>query len=172
MPAEDIELLVLDIDGVLTDGRIIYADSGELIKAFDVTDGTGIKYWHRLGKVSALISGRDSAAVTKRADELGIERVSQGVKDKLPVFERLLEELGRGAAQTAYVGDDLTDLPVMRAVGFSVAPAQARPEVRAAADYVTRAEGGRGAVREVIELMLKAQGLWEGIMKRYLPDGQ
>ena len=168
MPPDDIELLVLDVDGVLTDGRIIYTDSGELIKAFDVTDGVGLKYWHRVGKLSAIISGRTSAAVSKRAGELGVGRVLQGVKDKAPVLSELMAEMKVTAAQTAYVGDDLVDLPAMRMVGFPVATLNARPEVIAAAEYVTRVKGGRGACREVVEVILKAQGLWERIMSRYV----
>lgn len=170
MPPDDIKLLVLDVDGVLTDGRIIYTDSGELVKVFDAADGAGLKYWHRVDKLSAIISGRTSTAVTKRAGELNIARVLQGVKDKAPVLSELMAEMKVAAAQTAYVGDDLVDLPAMRMVGFPVATANARPEVIAAAEYVTRAEGGRGAVREVVEMILKAQGLWERIMSRYVDD--
>ena len=170
MPPETVELLVLDVDGVLTDGRIIYTDSGELIKVFDVTDGSGIKYWHRAGKSSAIISGRTSKAVNVRAAELGIVHVLQDVKDKLPVLKELLRRLDIDPARVAYVGDDLMDLPAMRMVGFPVAVAQARPEVIQAAQYVTLASGGRGAVRDVVEVILKAQGLWEDILTRYARD--
>ena len=167
MPADSVDFLVMDVDGVLTDGRIIYTDSGELIKAFDVTDGTGIKYWHRLGKGSAIISGRTSPTVDKRAAELGIVHVFQGIKDKGPVLRVLMDTLKLEAARVAYVGDDLTDLPAMRMVGFPVAVCSARPEVLEAAQYVTSAPGGRGAVREAIEVVLKAQGLWEQILAHY-----
>jgi 3-deoxy-D-manno-octulosonate 8-phosphate phosphatase (KDO 8-P phosphatase) len=172
VPPEKIDLLVMDVDGVLTDGRIIYSESGELIKSFDVTDGTGLKYWHRLGKQSAIISGREPPVVLKRAQELGIAHVFQGVKDKAAVLERLFASLKLEPSRAAYVGDDLMDIPAMRMVGFPVAVATARPEVLAAAEYVTRAEGGRGAVREVVELMLKSQGLWDQIMARYATPGQ
>jgi 3-deoxy-D-manno-octulosonate 8-phosphate phosphatase (KDO 8-P phosphatase) len=167
LPIDEVEFLVMDVDGVLTDGRIIYTDSGELIKVFDVTDGTGLKYWHRLGRSSAIISGRSSPAVVKRAAELGVEHVFQGVKDKGPVLRDLLEELRIDPSHVAYVGDDVMDLPPMKMVGFPVAVAGARPEVINAAEYVTVAPGGRGAVREVVELILKTQGLWEQIMARY-----
>ncbi len=168
MPANNVEFLVMDVDGVLTDGRIIYTDSGELIKAFDVTDGTGLKYWHRLGRHSAIISGRSSLAVDKRAAELGIEHVFQGVKDKRPVLEGLVKDLKLDLARLAYVGDDVMDIPAMRRVGFPVAVAGARPEVLQVAEYVTTAPGGRGAVRELIELILKTQNLWAKVMERYL----
>ena len=167
MPPVNVEFLVMDVDGVLTDGRIIYTDSGELIKVFDVTDGTGIKYWHRLGRASAIISGRSSPAVDKRATELGIVHVFQDVKDKVPVLQGLLDRLNVKPERVAYVGDDLMDLAAMRMVGFPVAVAGARPEVLSAAEYVTRNPGGRGAVREVVEVILKAQGLWEQVLSRY-----
>ena len=167
MPADKVEFLVMDVDGVLTDGRIIYTDSGELIKGFDVTDGTGIKFWHRLGKSSAIISGRASTAVDRRAAELGIAYVFQGVKDKVPVLKELLGRLKLDHRQVVYIGDDLMDLPAMRMVGFPVCVAGARPELKEYAEYVTRAAGGCGAVREVIELILKEQGLWQDILSRY-----
>lgn len=162
-----IELLVLDVDGVLTDGRIIYSDAGTEIKQFHVRDGSGLKLWHWLGKRAAIITGRTSRLVEVRAAELDVGTVIQGTPDKLPAFRRVLSELGLSPEQAAYVGDDLPDLPVMLECGLAAAVADACPEARAAAHYVTLAGGGRGAVREVIERILGAQGLWNKALERY-----
>ena len=162
-----IRLLISDVDGVLTDGRLIFDAAGVESKEFHVRDGAGLKYWIRAGHRAALLTGRESTVVARRAAELGIDLVEQGATDKLPALGRLLAAAGCAAAETAYLGDDLPDLPVLRAVGFAVAVADATEEVRAAADYVTAARGGWGAVREVVELILKAQGRWDGIMARY-----
>jgi 3-deoxy-D-manno-octulosonate 8-phosphate phosphatase (KDO 8-P phosphatase) len=167
---EKVRLLVLDVDGVLTDGRLYYHDDGMETKAFDVRDGHGIKLAQRAGIEVALISGRSSPCVNKRAADLGITEVVQGPKDKVPTFERLLAEKGLGPEQAAFVGDDLVDLPVMRRAGFAVAVADASEHLFEAAHYVTLARGGRGAVREVIELILAAQGLWEKLAARYFED--
>lgn len=164
---EEITALVMDVDGVLTDGGIIYSSSGSDVKEFNVRDGAGLKYWQRAGHKAALLSGRESATVERRAAELGIEVVMQGAKQKIPAFEKILAKLGCTAKEVAYIGDDLPDLPVMRRAGFAVAVADAAPEVGDAADYVTKAPGGRGAVREVIEHILRAQGRWKDIMARY-----
>jgi len=155
-----IELLVMDVDGVLTDGRIVYSDRGEELKAFHVRDGSGIKLWLKQGKRAALLSGRKSPIVERRAAELGIGAVVQGADDKLPAFEALLRNQGVTAAQTAYVGDDLPDVPALRRSGLAVAVADACAEARAAAHYVTQQPGGCGAVRELIELVLRHQGRW------------
>jgi 3-deoxy-D-manno-octulosonate 8-phosphate phosphatase (KDO 8-P phosphatase) len=162
-----IELLVLDVDGVLTDGGIIYSDAGTEIKQFHVRDGSGLKIWHWLGKQAAVITGRTSKLVEVRAAELDIGTVIQGAPDKLPALCRVLEQTGRKPEQACYVGDDLPDLPAMLACGLAVAVADAVTEARAAAHYVTNAGGGRGAVREVIELILHAQGLWQRAVARY-----
>ena len=167
-----IRLLICDVDGVLTDGRIIFDSAGAEAKQFHVRDGSGLKYWLRAGRQAALLSGRQSPVVARRAEELGITLVEQGAKEKLPALERLLKAAGRRADEAAYVGDDLPDLPVFRVVGFRVAVADAAAELRAAADYVTQALGGQGAVREVVELLLKAQGQWDGILKRYRATGE
>lgn len=159
--------LICDVDGVLTDGRIILDSSGVETKAFHVRDGSGLKYWLRAGHQAALLSGRESPAVDRRAAELGLTLVEQGAKDKLPAFERLLKAAGCTADEAAFVGDDLPDLPVLRRAGFGVAVADAVAEFRSAADYTTQARGGHGAVREVVELLLKAQGKWAGILERY-----
>ena len=163
-----IELLVLDVDGVLTDGRITLTPTGEEIKTFHVRDGSGMKYWKRAGRKLAIISGRGSQAVAHRAKELEVDTIRLNAKDKLSAYEDVLAELGVSSECTAVVGDDLTDLPMMRRCGFPVAAADAAEEVRRAAAYVTRLAGGAGCVREVVELLLKTAGLWDGVLARYL----
>lgn len=163
-----IELLVLDVDGVLTDGRIVLTPSGEEIKAFHVRDGSGMKYWKRCGKKLAIISGRASHAVTIRAGELDVDAVRLGAKDKLPAFEDILKEMGLAASQAAVIGDDLPDLPMILRAGLAVATADAVEEVRSAAGYVTSLPGGCGCVRETIEMILKNTGRWQGVLERYL----
>jgi 3-deoxy-D-manno-octulosonate 8-phosphate phosphatase (KDO 8-P phosphatase) len=162
-----IELLVLDVDGVLTDGSIVYADDGVEIKAFHVRDGSGLKLWQREGKRAAVISGRQSRAVEVRAAELGIDPVVQGTPDKLAAYRQLLAAARLAPEQVCFVGDDLPDLPLLCNCGLAVAVADACPEVRAEAHYVTRAPGGRGAVREAIELILRRQGRWQRVVERY-----
>ncbi|MBA4064018.1 MAG: phenylphosphate carboxylase subunit delta [Isosphaera sp.] len=162
--AARIELLLLDVDGVLTDGGIVYADDGAELKRFHVRDGSGLKLWHGLGKRTAIVSGRASRAVERRAAELGIAPVLQGRSDKLPAFEAVLAATGLSADQVCAVGDDLPDLPVLRRVGLAVAVADACPEVRAGADYVTAVPGGRGAVRDTVEWMLKLRGEWDRVV--------
>ncbi|MBN1359535.1 MAG: HAD-IIIA family hydrolase [Sedimentisphaerales bacterium] len=163
-----VELLVLDVDGVLTDGRLIVHDDGSESKAFHTLDGHGIRLWQRAGLKVALLSGRHSGATQRRAEELDISYVLQDCHLKRPALERLLDEIGLQAQNVAYVGDDLPDLPPMRFVGFAVAVANAVEEVKAQADYVTTCPGGGGAVREVIEHILKGSGRWEPLMQRYL----
>jgi 3-deoxy-D-manno-octulosonate 8-phosphate phosphatase (KDO 8-P phosphatase) len=162
-----IELLVLDVDGVLSDGSILVDDAGVETKRFHVRDGAGIAYWKRLGKRVAIISGRRCAAVDHRAAEMGIARVYQGRLDKLPALRELLALEGLQIEQACVVGDDLADIPPMQAAGLAVAVADASPEVREAAHHVTDLPGGRGAVREVIELVLRAQGRWAEIVSQY-----
>jgi 3-deoxy-D-manno-octulosonate 8-phosphate phosphatase (KDO 8-P phosphatase) len=165
--AAAIELLLLDVDGVLTDGSIVYADDGTEIKTFHVRDGSGLKLWVREGKRAAVLSGRKSRAVKVRAVELGIDPIIQGAADKLGAYRKLLAGAGLRPEQVAFVGDDLPDLPLLRHCGLAVAVADACAEVRAEAHYVTRAPGGRGAVREVIELILRCQGRWQAVVERY-----
>ncbi len=162
-----IELLALDVDGVLTEGGIIYGDNDVEIKAFHVRDGSGLKLWQKAGKRSAIVTGRRSRVVTVRAAELGMVAVVQGAADKLPAFENLVQSQGLRPDQVAYVGDDLPDLPIMRRCGLALAVADACAEVIEDAHYITRAPGGRGAVREVIELLLRAQGLWAKLVADY-----
>ncbi|MDB5308698.1 MAG: kdsC [Gemmataceae bacterium] len=165
--AARIELLLLDVDGVLTDGGIVYADNQVEIKRFHVRDGSGLKLWQRAGKRAAIVSGRRSPVVDVRAAELGIAPVLQGHGEKLPAFEAVLAETGVRADQVCAVGDDLPDLPVLTRCGLAVAVADACPEVRAAADYVTTVPGGHGAVRDAIEWLLTAQGKWAGIVATF-----
>ncbi len=152
-----IRLLVLDVDGVLTDGRLYYGPRGEALKVFHVHDGLGIEQLQRAGIAVAVISGRRSPMVSARCRELGVRHVFQGVPDKLPVLTRLLRRLGLNALECACVGDDLPDLALMEHVGLSFAVADARAAVRRRADRTTRARGGRGAVREVCEQLLRGQ---------------
>jgi 3-deoxy-D-manno-octulosonate 8-phosphate phosphatase (KDO 8-P phosphatase) len=162
--AAAIRLLVLDVDGVLTDGRITYAADGLEIKSFHVRDGSAVKFWRKVGGQVAILSGRVSRAVDVRAAELGIATVVQGAGEKAAALNRVLQGAGVSAAATCAVGDDIPDLALLRACGLAVAVADACPEVRAAAQYVTRTPGGRGAVREVIELLIRAQGRWHEIV--------
>jgi len=166
-----IELLVLDVDGVLTDGGIVLDADGRETKRFGVLDGAGIKYWQRVGKRVAFLSGRGSPAVLSRAGELGVTLVRQNAKRKLPVYESLLDELQLADAQVAVMGDDLPDLPLMRRCALAIAPANAVEEVRREAHLVTRRRGGEGAVREAVEYLLKNAELWERVMERYRKEG-
>ncbi|MCM2265777.1 MAG: HAD family hydrolase, partial [Desulfuromonadales bacterium] len=160
---QKIRLLLLDVDGVMTDGRIIYDDHGGETKAFDVKDGHGIKLLQRAGIRVGIITGRQSTVVDRRAMELGIELVYQGAKDKLVPYRELLQRTGLDDEQVAYVGDDLPDLPILRRVGFAATVADAVDEVKPYAHYVTQRAGGRGAVREICDLLLKETGRWENV---------
>ena len=163
-----LRFLVLDIDGVMTDGSITYTSSGEEMKTFNVKDGSGLKYWARAGYQAGIITGRSSAMVERRAEELDIAFVIMGAKHKTPAFEQMLEQAGVKPEEAVMIGDDLPDLPLINRVGFGVAVADAVQEVKEAADHITKKKGGRGAVRETIEFILKRQGRWDGIMERYL----
>ena len=164
-----IKILALDVDGVLTDGTLIINADGSESKFFNSLDGHGIKMWQRAGLKVALISGRVSVPTERRAEQLQIEYVFQDCHCKLPVVEQLLDKLGLSPENMAFVGDDLTDMPVIRYAGFGVAVDNAVDEVKQCADYVTTRPGGSGAVREVIEYILKNSGRWQELMKRYLP---
>jgi 3-deoxy-D-manno-octulosonate 8-phosphate phosphatase (KDO 8-P phosphatase) len=165
---KDIQLIVMDVDGVLTAGEAVYSDMGTMIYLFNTQDGAGLKYWRRNGGRSAIITGRESQAVMIRAELLDIEFVYQKSLKKIDAYRELLGETKISPAQVCYVGDDLPDLPVMVNCGFPVAVANAVPEVKAAAAYVTQRSGGDGAVREVIEVLLNARGLWEPLVQSYL----
>ncbi len=157
----DIRLLVLDVDGVLTDGGIVLDARGEEAKRFHVRDGTGLRVWMRLGGSVALITGRRGGAVAARARELEIEHLIQGSRDKGAALEELLERVGVDADKAAAIGDDLPDLPLLRRAGYPMAVADAAPEVQAAARFVTSLPGGHGAVREAIEHLLRSAGRWD-----------
>ena len=163
-----IELLLVDVDGVLTDGVIALDDNGVETKHFFVRDGSAIALWRKAGKRIAILSGRTARAVDLRAAELGISPVIQGARDKTGPFRALLAETAMEPEQVCYIGDDLPDLPVLRAVGLAACPADAVEEVRQAVHHVARAPGGRGAIRDVVELILKAQGAWERVTDSYL----
>jgi len=164
-----IKVLALDVDGVLTDGSLIINADGSESKFFNSLDGHGIRMWQRAGLKVALISGRASVPTQLRAEQLEIEYVFQNCHNKLPVLEQLAGQLDLSPENIAFVGDDLTDMPVIRYAGFGVAVANAVDEVKQCADYVTTRPGGSGAVREVIEYVLKNSGRWQELMKRYLP---
>jgi 3-deoxy-D-manno-octulosonate 8-phosphate phosphatase (KDO 8-P phosphatase) len=165
--AARVRLLLMDCDGVLTDGRITLLENGDEEKSFHTRDGHGLVLLHRAGLQSGIISGRTSGAVERRARDLKIAHVRQGTWDKIKDFDEVLLAAGVGDDEVAFVGDDVTDIPLMRRSQLSVAVADASPETLAHAHYVTRLPGGFGAVREVCELILKAQGRWEELMKRY-----
>ena len=156
--ARAVRLAIFDVDGVLTDGTLYIGSEGEAFKAFNILDGHGVKMLQSAGVATAILSGRESPAVERRAAELAIAHVIQGAADKLAAFERLAAKLGLAPEACAFVGDDLPDLPVMTRCGFAVAVANAVEPVKAAAHYVTRASGGRGAVREFCDLVLSARG--------------
>jgi 3-deoxy-D-manno-octulosonate 8-phosphate phosphatase (KDO 8-P phosphatase) len=168
----DIQLLTLDVDGVLTDGTLVINADGSESKFFSVLDGHGIRMWQRAGLKVAFLSGRSCESTKHRAEQLEVDYCFQNCYDKLPVLKELLEKSGIRKEAVAYIGDDLMDLPVMRYVGFGVAVANAADEVKRYADYVTIRPGGSGAVREVIEYILKETGKWQQLMERYLPDRQ
>lgn len=162
-----IRLLLLDVDGVLSDGRIVYDAHGTEIKTFDVKDGHGIKMLQKAGIDVGIITGRQSEVVTVRAEELAIGILYQGISDKAVPYREILGKLGLQDAEVAYVGDDVVDLPILRRVGFAVATADAVEDVKPYVHYVTTRSGGRGAVREVCDLILKEGGHWDRVMGRY-----
>jgi 3-deoxy-D-manno-octulosonate 8-phosphate phosphatase (KDO 8-P phosphatase) len=161
-----IDFLVVDVDGVLTDGRIVYSDAGDETKTFHVRDGSGLRIWQLLGKRSAILTGRSSVIVERRAEEIGVGRVIQGATEKLPAFAELLRLERVRPEQVCYIGDDLPDVPVLSNCGLALAVPDACREVLRAAHYVTRTPGGLGAVREAVELILRCQGLWQGLVER------
>ncbi len=164
---ERIKVVIFDVDGVLTDGSIIYDDGGRELKVFNVRDGHGIKLLKRSGIECAIMTSRRSAVVDKRAEELGIEMVIQGAKDKLVAYSEFKEATGYTDEEIAYMGDDLVDMPVMRRAGLAISVCDGVKELKEIAHYITENRGGRGAVREVAELILKTRGLWDEVMKRY-----
>jgi 3-deoxy-D-manno-octulosonate 8-phosphate phosphatase (KDO 8-P phosphatase) len=169
--ASKIKLLLMDVDGVMTNGKLYHMPdkAGNVIetKGFDSQDGIALQWMQWKGLKTGVISGRESLGTTERARQLKINYVYQGHIEKIPILEKIMADADLPPEQIAYVGDDLTDVVVMRRVGFAVAVANARPEVKRAAHYVTEATGGNGAVREVIELILDALGLWSEILEKY-----
>ena len=163
--ARRIRLLLMDCDGVLTDGRLWLTGDGDEQKAFHVRDGQGIALLHQAGIKTGIISGRASSATERRAQELKISFVRQGAKDKIEALEEILTRAGVSANECAYIGDDVGDIPVMNQVGLAVAIADAVEEAKSASQYLTKANGGHGAVREVCELILKAQGRWKELVE-------
>lgn len=163
-----IRLLALDVDGVLTDGRLPFHDDGSEIKAFHVLDGHGLKLLKRTGTEVALITGRNSPTVSHRASALGIRHVFQGAEKKLPVLRELCRTLGLTLDQAAYCGDDLPDLGAILQAGVGISVPNAPDYIRRHADWVTRRHGGHGAVREICDTLLKAQGHWDDLFDTYL----
>ncbi|MEK6336139.1 MAG: HAD hydrolase family protein [Acidobacteriota bacterium] len=165
--AKRIKLLLMDCDGVLTDGQLELLENGDEQKTFHARDGQGISLFQRAGWKTGIISGRTSSAVERRAQDLKMAYVRQYAKDKIAALEDILALAGVSVDECAYIGDDVGDVPVMRRVGFAVAVADAVKETKEAAHYVTELKGGRGAVREVCDLILKAQGRWDEVMERF-----
>ena len=169
---QKIKLLALDVDGVLTDGSIYISPAGEVFKGFNAKDGMGISCALRSGLQIAVITGRQSPIVERRCEELGRTLLQQGVKDKRLALQQMAQELGLVREEIAYMGDDLNDIPAFKASGLNLVPADAAMEVLAVADIITKASGGRGAVREAITMILAAQDNWNVIVNSYLNAGQ
>ncbi len=165
--AKRVKMLIVDIDGVMTDGRIIYDSKGNELKCFNVLDGMGFVLLGQAKIKVALITAKGSKAVLRRARDIGAVEVKQSAIDKLTAFRQILKKHGLSAKDICFIGDDLLDLPVMKRVGLSVAVPGACPEVKRAARYVTKKEGGKGAVREVIEVILRAQNKWHKLIGKY-----
>jgi 3-deoxy-D-manno-octulosonate 8-phosphate phosphatase (KDO 8-P phosphatase) len=162
-----IEVILSDVDGVMTDGGIRLLDDGRQMMVFHIRDGMGIRIWREAGKRFGIVTGRDLEAVRRRAADLHLDIVRQGVDDKLPAVDQIASELKITRDQICYIGDDLLDLASVRAVGLGVAVADAADEVRHAAKYVTSVRGGQAAVREIVELILKNTGRWDEVIRRY-----
>jgi 3-deoxy-D-manno-octulosonate 8-phosphate phosphatase (KDO 8-P phosphatase) len=170
--AARIKLLLFDVDGVLTDGKILMHADGTESKQFDIKDGTAIVWAQRAGLTVGLLSARTSAATAQRAAQLGVALVRQGVASKLDAYEEILRQQGLSDEDVAYMGDDVLDLPVLGRVGLSAAPADAVADVRTRVHWVSAMMGGDGAARELIEMILRDQGRWEAILASYLREGQ
>ena len=166
--AARIKLFLMDCDGVLTDGRIWILESGDDQKTFHTRDGLGIGLLHRAGLRSGVISGRTSTALARRAERLGMSYVRQGCEDKEQAFAEIVADAGLTNAEVAFAGDDLNDIPLMLQSGLGIAVADAAAETREHAHYITQARGGHGAVREIVELLLKSQGRWDEVLRHYL----
>ena len=165
--AKKIKLLLMDVDGVLQDGRIVYSSSGDELKFFDVTDGMGLSLWSRAGLKSAILTAKKSRLVSKRSKLMNIGRAYQNAFNKLDVFEKILDDFAVSPHEVCYMGDDVIDIPVLKKAGLAICPPNAVQEVKNEVHYITKRDGGRGAVREVIDIILKAQGKWDSAMQRY-----
>ncbi len=163
-----IELILSDVDGVMTDGGIHILDDGQQLVKFHIRDGMGVRLWREAGKRFGIVTGRNLESVRRRAADLWLDIVRLGVDDKLPAVDALAAEFGFTREQVCYIGDDLLDLATIRAVGFGVAVADAVEDVRHAAKYTTSVPGGQAAVREVVEVILKNTGRWDDVLKRYV----
>ena len=166
--AKKIELVIFDVDGVMTDGSLFMGDDGQEYKAFNSLDGHGMRMLQEGGINAAIITGRKSNVVEHRMQDLGITRVYQGYRDKIPAYEALMKDVGLEIDQIAYVGDDVVDLPIMTRVGFAIAVQDAHPYVKKHAHWITQNNGGQGAVRDVCELILEAKGLLTQTLESYL----
>jgi 3-deoxy-D-manno-octulosonate 8-phosphate phosphatase (KDO 8-P phosphatase) len=169
--ARAIKLVLFDVDGVLTDGTILMHADGTESKRFDIKDGTAIVWAMRLGLTVGFLSARSSAPTAQRAAQLGVTLLHQGVASKLETYDQIVDELLLENEQVAYMGDDVLDLPVLGRAGLSTAPADAVADVRERVHWVSRATGGRGAARELIELILKSQDKWDGLVAAYMAEG-
>jgi len=165
--ARRVRLMIFDVDGVLTDGTLYYGPDGETLKAFNILDGHGLRMLASSGVRTAILSGRRSAAVERRAADLGMEIVLQGIDDKLAAFAELTARTELDSSQCGFMGDDLPDLPVLARCGFAASVPNAPEAIRSSVHYVTRAAGGRGAAREVCEVVMAAQGTLDGALDRY-----
>jgi 3-deoxy-D-manno-octulosonate 8-phosphate phosphatase (KDO 8-P phosphatase) len=166
--AARVRLMIFDVDGILTDGSLHYGPDGEVIKTFNVLDGHGIKLLQQSGVVTAIISARESGIVARRAADLGIQHLYQGVHDKRTAFEQLLQKTRIDVQECGFVGDDVIDLPILSRVGFSASVPNGHPEVKSRVHYVTQAVGGCGAARELCDFILRAQGNYEAALAPYL----
>jgi 3-deoxy-D-manno-octulosonate 8-phosphate phosphatase (KDO 8-P phosphatase) len=166
--AKRLKLMIFDVDGVLTDGGLRYSSEGELIKTFNALDGHGIKLLQKFGVRTAIISARQSPIVTRRATDLGITILLQGIDDKRSAFEKIITELDMTPEECGFMGDDVIDLPVMTCVGFAISVPNGHSEVRSRAHYIAQAHGGKGAVREVCDFILHAQGNYDSALAPYL----
>ena len=166
--ASQVRLMIFDVDGVLTDGSLHFGADGEVLKTFNVLDGHGMKLLQQSGVATAIISARQSPIVLRRAQDLGVRHVQQGVHDKRTAFELLLKETGSHPQACGFIGDDVIDLPILLRVGFAASVPNGHPEVTSRVHYVTQAPGGRGAARELCDFILRAQGTYEAALAPYL----
>ncbi|STO31683.1 3-deoxy-D-manno-octulosonate 8-phosphate phosphatase KdsC [Fusobacterium necrogenes] len=165
-----IKLIVLDVDGTLTDGRLYMDDKDNCLKAFDVKDGFAIAQWIKLGGIVAIITGKTSKIVKRRKEELGIQELAQGISNKVKELNKLLNKYSLLPNEVAYIGDDINDLGIINKVGFSACPKDAAPEVVERVTYVANKNGGKGAVREIFEKLMKENNMWDEVLKRYINE--